>query len=277
MLETVYPQNDLLKKYIRYIYRFSTDDPCFKRRLVVFPNTGSAITLYQNCDFHSIDNQNFVSIEKQGSNDVIMHLNRIDPVTMREEGRQKRLVIVFKPLGINQFMNEPPGELLQVYNPSLVPVAGYFEELTELCNGDQMELSLPGLALIIEELLLKRFKPFSNSILDQAIHEMSFTDQLSKIDDLAIHVGTSAKTLNRLFRRHIGLNPVEFRKILQFRNALGNRLTDEKATFRDIAWDNSYYDLPYMIKVFKEFTGRSMKKFFSELSYSADKQYVYIG
>jgi AraC-like DNA-binding protein len=218
-----------------------------------------------------------VSIEKQGSNDVILHLNRIDPVTMMEEGRQKRFVIVFKPLGINQFMSEPPGELLQTNNPTLVPVSIYFKELTEFCNGDKMELSLPGAALIIEELLLKRFKPFSNLFLEQAIAEMDSTDQLSKIENLALHVGTSAKTLNRLFRKYIGLSPVEFRKILQFRKALRNRLSDEKATFRDIAWDNSYHDLPYMIKVFKEFTGRSMKNFFNELSYSMDKQYLYIG
>ena len=276
MLETIFPQNDLLKKYIRYIYQFSTDDPNFKRRLVIFPNVGSAIAVYKNIDFLSENNQQFLSLEKQGSSGVILHLNRIDPITIKEEGRQKRIVIVFKPLGINQFMSESPAELLRINNPSLIPIASFFGELEEFCKGPEMEQPLHTSALIIEELLFKRFKQFANPVLDDAINEIGKADKLSKIEEIASSVGASTKTLNRLFRKYIGLSSVEFRKITQFRNALRNKLANQNASFTNIAWDNSYYDLPYMIKVFKELTGISIKEFFSKLSYSEDMQYVYI-
>jgi AraC-like DNA-binding protein len=277
VLETIFPQNDLLKKYIRYIYQFSSDDPNFKRQLVIFPNTGSAIAVYKNIDFLSENDQQFLSLEKQGSSGVMLHLNRIDPVTIKEEGRQQRIVIVFKPLGINQFMSASPAELLRINNPSMVPVTPFFGELEEFSKGPEMEQPLHKSALMIEELLFKRFKQFTNPILENAINEIDKADKLSKIEEIAYSVGASTKTMNRLFRKYIGLSSIEFRKITQFRNALRNKLANQNASFTNIAWDNSYYDLPYMIKVFKELTGIRIKEFFSKLSYSEDMQYVYIG
>jgi AraC-like DNA-binding protein len=238
---------------------------------------GSAIAVYKNVDFFPENDQQFLSREKQGSSGVILHLNRIDPITIKEEGRQKRIVIVLKPLGINQFMNEPPGELLKINNPSLVPVSSFFSELKEFSTGPEMEQPLHKSAEIIEELLSERFKHFTNPILENAINEMDKADKLSKIEDIAYSVGASTKTMKRLFHKYIGLSPVEFRKIAQFRNALRNKLANQEASFTSIAWENSYYDLPYMIKVFKELTGISIKEFFSRLSYSGDMQYVYIG
>jgi AraC-like DNA-binding protein len=277
VLETIFPRSDLLKKYVRYIYQFSSDDPNFERQLVIFPNVGSAIAVYKNVDFFPENDQQFLSREKQGSSGVILHLNRIDPITIKEEGRQKRIVIVLKPLGINQFMNEPPGELLKINNPSLVPVSSFFSELKEFSTGPEMEQPLHKSAEIIEELLSERFKHFTNPILENAINEVDKADKLSKIEDIAYSVGASTKTMKRLFHKYIGLSPVEFRKIAQFRNALRNKLANQEASFTSIAWENSYYDLPYMIKVFKELTGISIKEFFSRLSYSGDMQYVYIG
>jgi AraC-like DNA-binding protein len=277
VLETIFPRNDILKKYISYIYRFSSDDPDFKRQLVIFPNVGSAIAIYKNVDFLSERDQQFLSIEKPGSSGVILHLNRIDPIIIKEEGRQKRIGIVFKPLGINQIMSETPAELLRTNNPSLVPVTTFFGELAEFCKGPAMEQPLHQSAQVIEELLSGRFKHFTNPILENAINEIGKADKLSKIEDMAYSIGASTKTMNRLFRKYIGLSPVEFRKIAQFRNALRNKLANQNASFTDIAWDNSYYDLPYMIKVFKELTGISIKELFDKLSCSEDMQYVYIG
>jgi len=277
VLETILPRNDLLKKYIRYFYRFTVDDPNFTRQLMIFPNTGSAIAIYKNTDFLLVNDRQFLSREKQGSSGLILHLNRIDPVTIQELGSQKRIGIVFKPLGINQFMSEAPGELIKINNPTLIPLTAFFGELAEFSKGPEMEQSLQASSLMIEELLLKRFKQFTNPVLENAINEIEKTDKLFKVEDIGLTVGASPKTMSRLFRRHIGLSPVEFRKITQFRNALRNKLADQDASFTSIAFDNCYYDLPYMIKVFKEFTGTNIKELFSKISYAADKQYVYIG
>ena len=276
VFEMIAPKNELLKNCIRYIYRFSADDNNFKRQLIIFPNTGAALVLYKDTDFSLEKEQRFLSVEKKGNSGIMLHLNRIDPVIIKEEGKQNRIGIVLKPLGINYFIEESVAELLKRHDPSLIPASTIFTELAEFAKSTQMEQSLESNLSILEELLLKRYHPFENSILQNSIDEIEKSDQLLKIEEIALRVGTSGKTMERLFRKHIGLNPVEFRKITQFRNALKNRLTNPDASFKDIAWGNSYHDLPYMIRVFKEMTGINMKEFFSKLSYSADMQYVFV-
>ena len=277
MLETILPQNELLKKHIRYIYRFSTDDPAFDRRLIIFPNVGSAISLYKDVVFIAENDQHFLSLEKQGNCGVVLHLNRIDPISIRDQGRQKRIGIVFYPLALNNFIRVHVGDLPKDNNPSFIPVADHFGDLLQLCREMKFEESLQSIAERIEDSLLKLFIRFDEPILDKAIDEIDQADHLTKIDDISRRIGTSAKTLKRLFHKHIGLSPVEYRKIVQFRSALRAKLDNPDATYTSIAWENSYYDLPYMMKVFKDMTGASLKDFFNRVSYTDDRQYVYIG
>src|SRR6266498_3318881 len=111
MDEIIYPEDQILRKHIRYIYKVSSDHRNFNRQLLIFPNVGSAIAVYSDVDFISESLQEFSSFERPGNRNVILHLNRKDPITIKETGRQKRIVIVFKPLGINNFLDNPIDEL----------------------------------------------------------------------------------------------------------------------------------------------------------------------
>src|SRR5258705_7909909 len=111
MFELILPSNSLLHRYIQYIYKFSVDDARFNRKLVIFPNTGSAITFYKDVEFVSVGYQHFLSFEEKGDASMVLHLNRAEPITIQESGRQKRIGIVFKPLGVNQFLKYSLGEL----------------------------------------------------------------------------------------------------------------------------------------------------------------------
>src|SRR5258705_10495897 len=107
MYEIVYPENETLKKHILYIYKVSSAEKNFIRQLMIFPNVGSAIAIYRDVNFISEGRQEFRSFEEPGNRDVILHLNRKDPITIRETGRHKRIVIVLNPLGINHFIKIP--------------------------------------------------------------------------------------------------------------------------------------------------------------------------
>src|SRR6185369_14480417 len=121
MYEIIYPGNEILKKHISYIYKVSSAEKNFKRQLMIFPNVGSAIAIYRDVNFISNGEQEFSSFEERGNKNVILHLNRKDPITIKETGRHKRIVIVFKPLGINHFLNIPVGDLIKDNNPTLIP------------------------------------------------------------------------------------------------------------------------------------------------------------
>jgi AraC-like DNA-binding protein len=277
MYEIIYPGNETLKNHIRYIYKVSSAEKNFKRHLMIFPNVGSAIAIFKDVNFISNGKQEFSSFEEPGNKNVILHLNRKDPITIKETGRHKRIVIVFKPLGINHFLNIPVAELVKDNNPTLIPLISIdktFEQFYDVIDPDR---PLCEYKPLIEEILLNRYNEFSNAILDSCVSEIMDTEGNKKIEEIAIKKRISIKTINRLFHKYIGLNPVAFRKIIQFRNAVKCKLDDSEMNNTNIAFENNYYDLPYMMRVFKEMTGITVTDFFKKVSFSDDKQYVYIG
>lgn len=276
MLEFIYPRNDRLKKYIRYIYRFTSDDENFQRELMIFPNVGSAITIYKDASFVPVTYSEFHAFGQPGYRNVIFHLNRKDPVLVKEKGRQNRIVIVFNPLGINHFIPIPVSELVERYNPSLVPAIPVDERFTRFCDIIASDGSLVQCGEKIEELLLSQLNDFDNAFLQNCVSELMNMDDNKKMEEVALMNGASAKTMNRLFHKYIGLSPVEFRRIIQFRNAVRVKLENNRQRPTDIALESNYYDLPYMSKVFKQMTGIPVADFFERLSFSADRQYVYI-
>src|SRR5258706_10161838 len=277
MPEIFYPRDNTLRKYIRYMYRVSSDDPGFQRQLVLFPNAGSAIAIYEDVDFCSDSYQEFSSFEKNGNKNIILHLNRKDPVTIREKGKQKRIVIVIGPLGINHFMDVPPGALLKSNNPTLIPLIPVDRNFIKFCDLIPINRPLSESGPLIEELLLERINEFSNAFLESCVSALMTSDSSSRIEEIALKKKVSEKTLNRQFHKYIGLSPVEFRKIIQFRHAISLKLENNSSKHSDIALESNYYDLPYMTKVFKKMTGISASDFFHKISSCFDKQYVYIG
>jgi len=276
MYEIIYPGNEILKKHISYIYKVSSAEKNFKRQLMIFPNVGSAIAIYRDVNFISNGEQEFSSFEERGNKNVILHLNRKDPITIKETGRHKRIVIVFKPLGINHFLNIPVGDLIKDNNPTLIPLSSIdktFERFYDIIDPDR---ALDECGSFIEEILLDRYNEFSNAILESCVSEIMNMEE-KKIEEIAIERGISIKTINRLFQKYIGLSPVVFRKIIQFRNAVKCKLEHNEIKNTNIAFENNYYDLSYMMRVFKEMTGITVTDFFKKVSFSDDKQYVYIG
>ena len=276
MPEVIYPTNDRLKKYIRYIYRVSSDDRFFERQLMIFPNVGSAMAIYRDVDFVSESYNEFRSFEKSNNRNVILHLNRKDPVIIRESGRQNRIVIVFWPLGINHFTDVHMDELLQGNNPTLIPLISVDKNFEKFNDLVPMDRPLSQSAPVLEELLLERFTDFQNAFLKSCVETLMNPDEDKKIEEMALEKKVSPKTINRLFHKHVGLSPVEFRKIVQFRNAVHLKLENTGAKQTDIALAGNYYDLPYMMRVFKQMTHFSATDFFNKISFSADKQYIYI-
>ena len=277
MFEVIVPAHHLLQPFIQYIYKFSVNDPGFNRKLVIFPNTGAAITFYKDLDFVEKDYQHFLSVEKKGETGVVLHLNRAEPITIQESGRQQRIGIVFKPLGVNQFLQYFPGELRETNNPSLIPVTYFDPSFALFSKKLDMDQPLSHISRSIEELLLKNYTGFTNAVLERCIHEITHPGESKKIGELAQQANAATKTINRLFHKYIGLSPVEFRKITQFRNALKTKLENKAASISSIALEHNYYDLPYMIKVFRKFTGINANEFFSHVTASGNGQYVYIG
>lgn len=275
-MEIIYPQHAELKKYVRFIYRVCVEDHDYSRNLIVFPNIGAALVINKDVKFSASGYQLFESVEETGTDSVLIQLNRIDPICITERGCQKRVGMVFHPLGINQFMTASPGTLLKTFNPTLVPADDIFPEFTRLSTTRLFESPLSDSASLIEEILLKRFRTLSNGILENALRELSTPGETTKINEISSRVGASPKILDRLFFAHIGLLPSQYRKICQFRKALVDKLSSPEKTITDVAWDQNYYDLSYMMKAFQQYTGMKISKFFQNVAFTEGRDYIFI-
>lgn len=272
MLETIGPQNDSLKQWIDYIFKYSCDDPDFERQLIIFPNTGAAITFYFDTAFHAVSSQKFISEEKKSNNGIVLHINRIEPIEIIERGRQERVTVVFKPLGLNHFISTSLEEISRNQNPTAINISSKdkrYRDVQELLNSLS---SITERIVAIEDFFVSIYKDPGDVLLKEIIKHF---DPDQKLTTIATTAATTTKTIDRLFKKHIGVTPVEFRRILKFRNSLRSKLSGKNQSLEHLAFDANYHDLPYMMKVYRKFTGQTAKTFFDRLSVSANGKYVY--
>ncbi len=90
-----------------------------------------------------------------------------------------------------------------------------------------------------------------------------------KISDFAKELNISTKTLVRLTKKHTGLLPKEFLRILRFERTTHEFKKNEAMSFID-ALEYGYYDQSHFIKECRRITGYSPKDFFSKLKLSTN-------
>lgn len=81
--------------------------------------------------------------------------------------------------------------------------------------------------------------------------------ELSEVTDI------NRRQLERRFSTVIGLSPKQLAKIIRLQAAINAMLSKDFDSFTALAYEADYFDQAHFIKDFKEFTGVSPKKFYS--------------
>src|SRR5205814_3790031 len=116
---------------------------------------------------------------------------------------------------------------------------------------DLETLSLNKKVQVIEDFFTRIFSEMRDILVDRVVQ--SFDSDLN-VTSIAKKAAVSPKTMDRLFKRHIGITPVQYRNILRFRKSLEVKLRNEGVSLGHLSLDANYYDLPHMIKAYKKFT-----------------------
>jgi AraC-like DNA-binding protein len=270
MIKIFYPEASILQKWVKYLYIQKNTTEL--QKFLVFPNIGSAITIYENAHFEKIKDQQFIA-QKTDSTETVLHLMRIDPVQITDVGKLEKISIVFHPLGINQFINVNLIDLLGAHDKSCIPIT--FRNFAELkhalkCDDDESKK-----IKAVEKLLVENFVGMREPIVQAAVAELSRDEEKFSIAAICKKINVSLRTLNRLFNRHLCISPSQFRSIHQFRHSLAIKLSNEKSQLGDVAFQSNYYDASYLIKMYKKFTGLNPRPFFREINADAENNYIY--
>lgn len=263
------PQNTLLQKYIKcfYILQRRPDDKGIT--YISFPSIFTMACLNADSKIEMLENN--LTITHCPDNKLEMTLTRNFEYSgwIRYKGAADEIVIYFKPLGINAFLEKDLKHYIQSFFVKFNPFVDYQKAMLDFFLIDDQEARIQSL----ENYWLSKHRGFEHPFLQNVVDEIMNEDEPSSLAEVAQKNGISRMTLNKHFDLHIGTTPSQFRKIVRFRNAMKQyrqKISAENLT--DISSAVDYFDQSHMIKDFKALTKHPPKAFFSKLSTIEDGQ-----
>ncbi len=274
-LQTFYPQNSVLKQHIEYYYFLKTDSPDFNSTYYAFPNTLQALNIHKNasCEIKP----NFTKIyESQENKYLTIAQGFYDlPLLVNLKGRLDKITIVFKPLGLNHFIEKSLKEAAG--NDSQIFADWESENYTKFLDDFYETTELHERINLLEKFLQAQYQPFAEAEILQKVLDLltGFNDEYS-MEEIAARVSVKTRTLNRLFDKNFGISPIAFRKIARFRHSLKNKIFNTQfKTLTEIGYESNFYDQSYFVKMYKNLTGNNPSKFFNSIEKLADNQLIF--
>lgn len=252
VFKTFKPKNSLIAKYVDYYYLDVKPKNSFFE-FECYPHFNTTISLYQS---HKKLDDSSVIFDANTSPLQIFTPIRDKVLTVKQKGKVYRIVIVFQPLGIQQFFRKLD------FSDFLINFK-FFDtrELNLLFTTEDISI----LTEILDFMLLERYQKYENVILENSIHYIFNNNEDLLIEDLALKLNVSRRHLNRVFNQHFGVSIKKFQNIVFFRKILNQKLFENpKKSFTALAYEFYYSDQSHLIKTFQNFTSKSPKKIVRE-------------
>ncbi len=259
MVEIIQPTS-LLKKFIKYYCIVEVNDPVgFLPNQRVYPMGDATLVFHYNQPS---------KFKKKNSNDYVEPRFVIcGPQTeyydISLSGKTGMVFVLFKPQGISAFFKEPVSDL---HNQNIalsdilnIEAIELEERLSNYNNSNQRVLQL-------ENFLIKRLtinKDYNR--INHAITLINNTKGQIKSHDLAQETCLGIKQFEKIFTKHVGMNPKKFLSITRFQNVLKMKKQQPELKMFQLAFDNGYYDHSHFNHDFKSITDMSPKAFFKEI------------
>lgn len=258
MIEQLPPALKALAPFIERIsiFRSQPDQTIFK----ILPDIRTSLCFLSNSTADFSDNTK-LCVRKCTTSSLKVYLPSCQTVQVEIDGHVNAILIEFKPLGINHFLNEPLGNFAARHHSVFVPFfKSHVEEKQWVDNllsaDDPYEQSS-----MMECLLLQLYRPYYNRTVQEALIYLMDMEANFTIPQICRKIGTSPRTLNRLFHEHLCISPIQLKNINQFRQSLSYH-HQQCGNFYQLALESNYTDHPYLVKVYKKYTGLSPTNLF---------------
>jgi len=87
-----------------------------------------------------------------------------------------------------------------------------------------------------------------------------------KISEIQKRLNVTQRTLERQFKKEVGVTAIQFAKIIQFHSSIKIMTEEDYLNLTDVGYKTGYADQSHFIRSFKKYTGKTPKKFIQELS-----------
>lgn len=271
MYDVYLPVSEIVRKHVRFVYCYDNTLP--EKQFTAVPFIGAALTVYENAKFTQVSDRLFCA-EPHTHTTVVLSAMRAESVEVMVKGPVNAFMMLFTPLGINHFLKQPLSDFLSTHPRSVIPFHEYAEGYTELARQLQETQCTQQKLHHIEEFLLRNYHSFENDLLHEAVDLLSDPENTDSIRKICRQIGTSERTLNRLFQKYLCVSPIQLRNVCRFRSSLDLKL-EKELSICELALESNYTDHAYLVRVYKKFTGCSPKEIFKRLSNCNHESYLF--
>jgi len=271
-VEALYPVHPVLKQYIEYYYFVQTDDPNFEAIYYAYPHTFNSLNIHKCADYEIHDH-----FKKEFENPKKPYLSLVQgryniPILVHLSGKLDKLTIVFRPLGINQFIRKPfdavaphPFQVFREWDAA----SGYPDFLTHFYATSDNVKRID----LLEAFLMTQYRPLpENELLQEIIEELTDFDRDEKISAIAKNHFIEDRTFTRFFTKHLGLSPVSFKKIARFRHSLKDKFSYSRLmNLTQVGYQSNFYDQSYFVRVYKQMTNENPSSFLGHINKLTDR------
>ncbi|OEJ99897.1 helix-turn-helix domain-containing protein [Roseivirga misakiensis] len=250
VFETFKPKNTMLQALVDYYY-LDIKSENETHQFQCFPHFNNTISLYSS---HKHLENGDVMFDKTAEELQIFTPIREKVLHVRQLGEVHRIVIVFHPLGIQQFYRQLSfKKILNNYE--------FFkkQELTRLFSTTNINT----LTDLLDSFLVKRYIKFEHNILEKSLQYVFTNFESFSVNYLSEYLNISRQHLNRIFKSYLGVSVKKFQEIVLFRKTMNKRLFENsEENFTSLAYEFNFNDQSHLNKTYKNLTNNSPKAFF---------------
>lgn len=172
------------------------------------------------------------------------------------EGRGKVLGIKFRPGGFYPFVGKP----ISSFTDGLLPFSEVFDEdlenlQSEILGHNENE----GMVATAEAFLLRNL-PEKDPAVDEVSQLVECIRQeasILKVDDLTERISYSKRTLQRIFRKYVGISPKWVIQRYRLHEAAEKIAAGKAENWSELALELGYFDQAHFIRDFKSIVGQT--------------------
>lgn len=183
-------------------------------------------------------------------------------LTISSDNESEMLVVSFKAGGSFPFIDQ---NLYQFIN-KVVHAKNVFPNILELRTQLIQTHESDHKIKVAEDWLKANLKndSFSGEIIQHFVKQIQNATGSLKFKEIAKQSGYSQKQFIHLFKKHVGLTPKQFHRIVRFNEILNAIFKKEVVDWTYVVHEFGYYDQAHFIKDFQAFSGHNPKKYIDE-------------
>ena len=194
------PINPILQKYIEGYYFLIHSEFDLPIKYITFPNNNCILTVSANVETLFAENEVVVKEKKGGyfNSDLICHY--IKPITISYEGNINEVTFVFKPLGLNSFLEKSLNQYSSDFFSNFNPFDDYNSQMITIIR----EVNLDKKRQMIEDYWLSKLVGFSHPYLIELLIDLQDGNSITK---LAAKYNISRQNLSKHFEINLCKSP----------------------------------------------------------------------